>query len=141
MPSISVKNAFNISNPSEWYCTVLHLQKGDTNTLKIKLSHQSSSDSPLYIEFRRVIFYSGWLSWKGADFKIPSEEDYLDFVLSRTRAYDIKQRQELLQPSELGNFRLLTCLGNDETTIHIICNAAWSLNSNGKILAEPFINI
>jgi hypothetical protein len=69
------ENIFNINAPSEWTCRVRGLANAHS-VLYIDIIHKLQGyDNVLTVTFRKVLYYSGWLSWEGANFIIFPEND------------------------------------------------------------------
>ncbi len=133
-PNSSEANIFKLPDPDNWYCKVISYPYAMTN-LKIQADHPDGS--VLFLEFRNIVYFSGWLSWKGIRFRVTEDEELLQFVRTTTSHFDALTSRELLSPSKLGVFKLFVGQGSENTSIRLIANAARSLDRAGQILVEP----
>jgi hypothetical protein len=128
-------NRFAIPNPDEWYCKVLNYPFALTN-MKVEVRHPDGT--VIFLEFRNIVYFSGYFSWKGVNFRVADEQEFLQFIHGTTTTYEQLPADELISPSKLGIFRLYICEGTESTTIRLIANAAWSIDQSGQTLLEVY---
>jgi hypothetical protein len=76
-----MENELNLENPQDWGCkvesfTVLH------NIMWIRLRNRSSSQADFHLLFRHVAYFSGWQAWPGANLKIATQDEMLNYIVS-----------------------------------------------------------
>jgi hypothetical protein len=132
---IPEKSVFDLPNPEEWYCKVLNYPFALTN-LRVEARHPNGDI--VILEFRNIVYFSGWLSWKGVNFKVADDKEFVDFVRASTSSFDEILDDEVLQPHKLGIFRLFVGKGDKNTYIRFIANAAWATDQSGQTLGEAW---
>lgn len=46
----------------------------------IKVAHIQRPDEQFHFVFRQVVYFSGMMNWRSADFQHATQDEYLDFV-------------------------------------------------------------
>src|SRR5438552_1790672 len=101
-------NIFKIDNPSECWCRVSSLVSAHT-TMRIDVipMHQETIPSfgdNMYLEFRKVKYFSGWLGWVGADFRRAGDEEKATFIRSVSATNSDLSDEELIYSQDFGTF-------------------------------------
>jgi hypothetical protein len=132
-PRLTDENIFKVVDPDEWYCKVINFPYEQTN-LRIEARHPDNK--VMFIVFRNVVYFSGWMSWKGLSFRIAEQQEFLQFVHFNTSSYQGISDEELLSPYKLGIFQLFVGTGDKNVQIKLIANTAWSQDHSGQTLTE-----
>lgn len=72
-------NIFRLSAPADYLCTVSVYSAGRSD-MYIRAAHVSRAEDRFHLVFRRVVYFSGMMHWRSADFQRASREEFLDFV-------------------------------------------------------------
>ena len=132
-----MSNIFRLSDPDSWYCGIIHLASGH-GLLQIKLSNKTVTNEARQIEFAHAIYFSGWVTWRGADFRIGTDSEYIDVIRQGTPKYNHLSDQVLLNTHPYDYSRLFICKTVDNELIRIVANGGWIKNAEGKTLVQAF---
>lgn len=91
-------NYFNLDKPDEWHCQLWSYGVGHSEMQVRIYNPEGKYYRDLY--FISVDFFSGPMSWVGANFKILSNEECLE-VLRQTTVYDHLTDQSLIEDNVL----------------------------------------
>ncbi|MBZ0282185.1 MAG: hypothetical protein K8L97_15700 [Anaerolineae bacterium] len=134
------KNIFKIDKPQDWWCRVSGLASAHT-TLRIDVIRLQKEQAPhfseiMYLEFRKVAYFSGWLTWANADFRRAIDEEKARLIrnVSLTRV-DLSD-DELIHSSEFGILTLFVADGGEGKQTQILANAARLLDKKNNTLLE-----
>lgn len=132
-------NIFKIPNPGEWGCRVTNFSTGH-GLVKIRLINKWETNGPSHLEFSHVTYFSGWMSWKGADFRLATNDELVALLRRVLLGIEEISDAELLGLSRFGTNSLFICNAVDTDPIYIVSNGAWSLDAKGVLLVEPLIS-
>jgi hypothetical protein len=95
-----LNNVFQIYEPEKWWCSVSGLSSAHT-VLRIDVIRRTEDshsyfDEVIFLEFRKVAYYSGWMTWVGANFRLASEEEKLHFVRSLRQDKQLPNEVDIL---------------------------------------------
>ncbi len=122
---------FQISNPHSYWCRVSHLASAHS-TMQVDVFRFNSKfvDRAFVLYFRKVEFFAGWLTWIGADFRLATDDEKLEFI--RSNATNEPNDDELL----VGTVGLFVCIGEQGKNVRILANGAGIADSNDNLLVE-----
>jgi hypothetical protein len=125
------ENIFGIPNPTEWWCRVSHLASVHT-TMRVDVIQQNQITpfgEMLHLDFSKVQYFSGWMIWTGANFRLASDEEKLAFVASNVS-------EENVQFFDLS--RLYIADAKDGKVVQIVANAARCVDKDNNTLLEVY---
>ena len=132
-------NVFQIDSPEQWWCRISSLASAHTvmriDVIKLRDNDRVSDFSEVFpLEFRKVAYFSGWMTWVGADFRIAAEVDKLRFLRS-VQSVDPPVSDEQLSASyEFRDLQLFTVQATEGIQIRILANAACRLDKHNKLI-------
>jgi hypothetical protein len=106
--------------------------------MTIEVRHLHQKDRHFFLKFRKVAYFSGWLHWIGANFRIASNEEKYRFMREVLHFRDFSDEELDEQTCDTGKFRdlrLFIAEGEENKHIHLIANAGGSFDSQGNMLA------
>jgi hypothetical protein len=109
----------SIQNPEDFSCEVFSYTHTH-NQLLIEASRISDRSQKIYMHFRKVLFFSGLLLWKGARLRIASDDEYLHIMRNMEVFQDITD-EDLIDPYMYGKLYVFEA---DKQRIQIIAKAA-----------------
>lgn len=127
----SPHNIFNLPHPEQWWCKV----ESYTQTHGVlRLNMIRSNDDPnqpfseiLRVEFRKVVYFSGWLSWQGANLNVMSDEFKNQFLQRHNGSANSQTDTMLYDAYSLFEFEM-----NSDAKIHLLANAVRSVSEENK---------
>lgn len=124
------QNIFKITHPDNWICSAQHFSNGH-NILKLELKSVKEKSRRLYLRFRKVRYFTGWMNWTGANFHVGSDDDCYT-LLNQTVCPEYQITREVYK---FSNLRLFQVKGVDGKHIQIIENAVGCEDVDGNILS------
>jgi hypothetical protein len=136
-------NVFGIEAPHKWWCRVSGLSSAHT-TLHIDVIRlQDNKSTPpfsevFFLSFRKVAFFSGWMTWIGANFRISNMDEKLEFVQNQLLGRGIVNSEQLRMDIDIGIdlLRLYSLESADGKQIRILANGAAKMDKDNNILLE-----
>jgi hypothetical protein len=133
--NINMNNIFGLPDPDNWSCETQNLTKGH-GLLTIRLSNQNVESHIKELHFQHVSYYSGWTAWKGANFRIAPQAEYLNFVRGSLPKFAAMSDEDLMKQGNMQYNRLFICETSEKGLIYVLADAGWTLDKDGKTLVE-----
>lgn len=134
------RNIFKINNPQRWWCRVSSLASAHS-TMRIDVVHLKEENKAdfseiLYLEFRKVAYFSGWLTWINAGFRRAEGAEKASFLRSIIDTREDFPDEQFISSSEFGTLTLFVAEGNQGKRTYIFANAARLSDSSNNTLFE-----
>ena len=123
-------NVFRIVEPDNWICTIDSFSSTH-NILSVELKNATNKSKRLYLRFRKVRYFTGWMNWIGANFGVGSDDECYQ-LLNKGIAEEHHLDEEAYR---FSNLRLFQVHGNDGKQIQIIANAGGCYYPDGNVLS------
>lgn len=136
-------NIFNLDHPTEFWCRVSSLVSAHT-TMRIDIIPAKQDTIPLfgenmYLEFRKVQYFSGWLGWMGANFRQADVKEKAQFIRKVShlgKDYETLPDSELVLVSEFATFTLFIVESRTGLLTYILANAGRLVDKNNQTILE-----
>ncbi|HEX2619114.1 MAG TPA: hypothetical protein VHL11_03175 [Phototrophicaceae bacterium] len=119
-------NIFKISDPETWWCRITHVSDGH-KLMTIELNrlnelNQFNYNEKIHITFRKVMYFSGPMSWIGANFRLAQNDELVKFQ-AMTHEFNFSYEDHLLFICSMFSH-----------PIQLLANAGGSTDINGNDL-------
>ena len=125
------ENIFQIDKPDEWHCSVERFSNSQ-NMLRIELQNIERKTQQMYLIFRKVRYFTGWMSWIGANFTAGSDNEC--YALLNKGILEHKQLDRKVY--RFSNLTLFQVHGVQGKHIQIIANAGGLENADGNMISS-----
>lgn len=125
-----MNNIFKLSKPDDWICKVIDLAPGH-GFLTVELTNSEETSK---LRFSYVDYFSGWTAWKGADFRIGTENEYINTIHQVAPRYKLISQSDLLEMHPFDTSKLYICRTVNGDQIYIIAGAGMIVDSEENIL-------
>lgn len=133
-------NIFQIPDPNAWVCKVI--QGGVRhNPLVIELTNKDIKDGPVKLEFSYTYHFSGWMVWRGANFRVGTARNFADHIRRIAPRLAPSSDREILDSTEFQHSTLFICNTVMGDPIYIVADGGRTVDADGKTLVEPLISM
>ncbi len=111
----SKSNIFSLVNPNDFHCVVEN-HTASHSVMHIKIFNPANNETRI-LEFQLVLYFSGPMDWKGADFQLRPWEECVNLLSTLNKMHQINNMSSKMQ-KEIGekHFHLYTVAAIDPMT-------------------------